>query len=40
VEYGIYLETANDGKYAILHPAALHFQDSFLKDAADYFSGK
>jgi hypothetical protein len=40
VEYGIYLETANDGKYAILHPAVLHFQDSFLKDAANYFSGK
>ncbi|GBR73161.1 hypothetical protein NO1_0591 [Candidatus Termititenax aidoneus] len=40
VEYGTYLETANDGKYAVLFPCIRHFFPQFMNDAQKYFSGK
>jgi hypothetical protein len=40
VEYGTYLETANDGKDAVLFPCIRHFWSAFMKDAQDFFSGK
>jgi hypothetical protein len=40
VNYGKYLEEANDGKYAILKPTLEHFKAKFLQTANEYFGGK
>jgi len=40
VEYGEYLEMANDGKYAILYPTIEALRVKFFADAAAYFGGK
>lgn len=40
VEYGVYLEHKNAGKYAILRPAIEHFKDTIKKDIDDVFGGK
>jgi hypothetical protein len=39
-DYGEWLETANDGRYAILRPTVEHFRDDFLNLARKTFGGK
>ena len=39
-EYGKYLETANDGKYAILKPTIEHFRANFFAAARKFLGGK
>jgi hypothetical protein len=40
VEYGQYLETANDGKYAILKPTVEHFMPEIKNTLRRVFGGK
>jgi hypothetical protein len=39
VEYGIYLETAHDGNYAILKPTLDHYLPEIRASARKYFEG-
>jgi len=40
VEYGKRLETANDGKYAILKPTIENLRSAFFATARDFFGGR
>jgi hypothetical protein len=37
VDYGVELETAHDGQYAVLRPTVDHFAEEFLAKARDFF---
>jgi hypothetical protein len=39
VEYGKYLETANDGKYAVLKPVIESLRPAFFDAARQFFGG-
>jgi hypothetical protein len=40
VDYGKWLETANDGQYAVLKPAVDQFRQAFLDGCADILGAK
>lgn len=39
MEYGVFLELAMQGKYAILQPTVAHFQDDFFADIEKLVKG-